>query len=50
MEYHLSFLHASYQAALPFGHDAVVELWSRGAKLGEYTTAGLIFGGLPEPQ
>lgn len=44
LEYHISFLHASYQATLPFGQDAIVELWSQGIKLGEFTNHGLIIG------
>lgn len=44
MEYHMSFLHGSYQAALPYGAHAVVELWSKGSKLGEYTKEGLVVG------
>jgi hypothetical protein len=44
LEYHIGYLHASYQAALPFGHVATVELWSQGMKLGEYTRNGLIVG------
>jgi hypothetical protein len=45
LEYHMSFLHASYQAALPFGHKAIVELWANGTKVGEYTSDGLFLGG-----
>jgi hypothetical protein len=44
LEYHISFLHASYQATLPFGQDAVVELWAQGIKLGEFTSNGLVIG------
>jgi hypothetical protein len=44
LEYHMSFLHASYQAALPYGRKAVVELWANGTKVGEYTSDGLFLG------
>ncbi|MGH7497903.1 MAG: hypothetical protein ACREL3_03515 [Gemmatimonadales bacterium] len=47
MEYHIGFLHGSYQAALPYGADAVVELWSKGSKMGEYTRDGLLFNEAP---
>lgn len=45
LEYHMSFLHASYQAALPYGRRAIVELWASGTKVGEYTSDGLFLGG-----
>jgi hypothetical protein len=45
LEYHMSFLHASYQAALPYGRLAVIELWANGTKVGEYTSDGLFLGG-----
>ncbi len=44
LEYHISYLHASYQATLPFGEDAVIELWAQGIKLGEFTSSGLVIG------
>jgi hypothetical protein len=44
LEYHIGYLHASYQAALPFGQAATVELWSQGMKLGEYSRNGLVVG------
>ncbi len=47
MEYHIGFLHGSYLAALPYGAEAVVELWSKGAKMGEYTRGGLVVGSEP---
>lgn len=47
MEYHIGFLHGSYMSALPFGADAVVELWSKGSKMGEYSKDGLVVNEAP---
>ena len=47
MEFHISFLQGSYQAALPYGQAAVVELWRNGSKVGEYTRKGLVLTGTP---
>lgn len=47
MEYHIGYLQGSYQAALPYGASAVVELWQNGSKVGEYTREGLVLTGSP---
>jgi hypothetical protein len=44
MGYHIGSLHGSYQSALPYGQEAVIELWSHGSKLGEFTNGGLMIG------
>ena len=47
MEFHISYLQGSYQASLPYGQAAVVELWQNGSKVGEYTRRGLVLTGTP---
>ena len=47
MEFHIGYLQGSYHAALPYGQDAVIELWRNGSKVGEYTRRGLELTGTP---
>jgi hypothetical protein len=44
LEYWLGRLHLGYRETTEFHGEAVMELWQRGRKLGEFTSDGLLLG------